>query len=119
MRFLANCVVPLAIGLCGLGALAAVSTANAQSAAQADAQSTPASPAVYWHAADPPATLLYQDRFIGGGSLAPDITKTEEGFSDSQGLARSLQIDGVVSALGSHDSGSSSNVVENGIVAKA
>jgi hypothetical protein len=69
--------------------------------------------------ADPPAPAAYQDRVIGGGSLVPDITTGDEGTSDTQGLAHSLQIDGVASLLSSHGGGSDDNVTENGIIAKA
>lgn len=71
----------------------------------------PASPA--------PTSTAYQDTYIGGGSLAPDISTGDQANSDSQGLARSLQVDGVVTALGSRDGGSSSNLVENGIVVRS
>jgi SdrD B-like domain len=89
----------LALGLCGLGGLACTGVAMAQTAAPAEPQ--------------------YQDHFIGGGSLTPDIVMGDASTSDTQGLARSLQIDGVVSALSSHDGGGSNNFSENGIVAKA
>ena len=61
----------------------------------------------------------YQDRLIGGGTLVPDITRDDGSDGDLAGLARSLQVDGVVSAFDSHGGGSSSNLVENGIVAKS
>ncbi|MDP8985685.1 MAG: hypothetical protein M3N97_11745 [Pseudomonadota bacterium] len=84
----------LAAGLCGLGALAG---------AAVGAQQGPA----------------YQDRTIEGGTLAPDISKGEADASDSGGLARSLQIDGVVSALHSGSSGSGTNTVEDGVLVKS
>jgi SdrD B-like domain len=89
----------LALGLCGPGGLACTGVAIAQTAAPAEPQ--------------------YQDHFIGGGSLTPDIVMGDSATSDTQGLARSLQIDGVVSALSSHDGGGTNNFSENGIVAKA
>jgi SdrD B-like domain len=89
----------LALGLCGLGGLSCTDVAVAQTAA--------------------PAEPLYQDHFIGGGSLPPDIVMGDSATSDTQGLARSLQIDGVASALSSHDGGGNTNFSENGIVAKA
>jgi hypothetical protein len=101
----------LAFGLCGLGGLAWLAPAYAQVAAQA--------PSVSWSAANLPGTAVYQDRYIGGGSLAPDISTNDDATGDTQGLARSLQIDGVVSALSSREGGSSSNVEENGIIAKS
>lgn len=94
----------LALGLCGLGGLACSGAAYAQAASQS---------------ASPSAAPAYQDRYIGGGSLPPDITSGEDSTSDTQGLAHSLQLDGVVSALKSHGSGSDSTVSENGIVGKA
>jgi hypothetical protein len=94
----------LALHLCGLGGLAWLGAAYAQSVA-------PASP--------PPTSAAYQDTYIGGGSLAPDISAGDQANSDSQGLARSLQVDGVVTALGSRDGGSSSNLVENGIIVRS
>jgi len=76
----------LAIGLCGLGSLLCSSATNAQPPANAP-------PA--------PAAAAYQDHYIGGGSLAPDISMGDGATSDTSGLARSLQVDGVVTALGS------------------
>src|SRR3984885_3038117 len=90
----------LAFGLCGLAAIALCSAARAQSVAPAPAPD-------------------YQDRYIGGGSLAPDISTADGATSDTSGLARSLQIDGVASVLSSRDSGSSHSIMENGIVAKS
>jgi hypothetical protein len=101
----------LAFGLCGLGGLLCFGAAFAQS-------STPAASAP-WSATNLPGTTAYQDTYIGGGSLAPDIATGDEPTSDSQGLARSLQVDGVVSALSSRGDGASNNVVEDGIVVKS
>ncbi|MGD0490277.1 MAG: hypothetical protein ABSC32_01915 [Steroidobacteraceae bacterium] len=101
----------LTFGLCGLGGLAAWSTAYAQA--------SPSAPPMSWSAVNLPDTPIYQDRFIAGGSLAPDISAGDATTGDGQGLARSLQVDGVVSALSSRDGGSSSNVMENGVVVKS
>jgi hypothetical protein len=95
MKARANFISQFAAGLCGLGALAG--------SAAVCAEGTPA----------------YQDRIIGGGTLAPDISMGDADGSDAQGLARSLQIDGVVSALHSGTGGSADNVVENGIVLRS
>jgi hypothetical protein len=95
MKARANFISQFAAGLCGLGALAG--------SAAVCAEGTPA----------------YQDRIIGGGTLAPDISMGDAESSDSRGLAHSLQIDGVVSALHSGSSGSATNVVENGIVVRS
>jgi len=95
----------LLLCLCALGAVAWIGTARAQSLA-------PATP--------PPASAaVYQDKFIGGGSLAPDISAGDLVSTDSQGLARSLQIDGVVSLLGAQGGGPSSTALEDGIVIKS
>jgi len=101
----------LAFGLCGLGGMVWLGAAEAQSV-------TPAQPAS-WSATHLPGTSQYQDSYIGGGSLPPDVSKGYAESSDVAGLARSLQIDGVVSALSSRESGSSTHVQENGIVAKS
>jgi hypothetical protein len=110
MKARGNPALKLAIGLCGLSGVAWLGAASAQS--------TPP-PAPSWSAANLPGTAAYQDTYIGGGSLAPDIAKGDGATADTEGLARSLQIDGVVSALSSHGSGSSTNVEENGIVARS
>src|SRR5450631_1644406 len=107
----------LAFGLCGLGGMVWLGAAEAQSAMPAQS-ATPAQPAS-WSATHLPGTSQYQDSYIGGGSLAPDVSKGYTESSDVSGLARSVQIDGVVSALSSRESGSSTNVQENGIVAKS
>lgn len=91
----------LAFGLWGPGGLACLGAAQAQSV-------TPA-----------PAAPVYQDRIIGGGSLPADISMGDDATSDTSGLAHSLQVDGVVSALSSHGGGSDSNVSENGVVVKS
>jgi hypothetical protein len=108
MKLSADFPLRLASCLCGLAGLVGAGAAGAQS--------LNAAPAVYTSIVRPPT---YQDRFIGGGSLAPDISAGDADTSASQGLARSLQVDGVVSALSSSGAGSSSNLVENGIVAKS
>jgi hypothetical protein len=115
-----------AFGACGLGGLAWLGVAYAQSvnappvatAAVATAAVATA-PTVSWSAANLPGATVYQDRYIDGGSLAPDVSKGDEQTNDTQGLARSLQIDGVVSALRSRDGGSAENVEENGFIAKS
>jgi hypothetical protein len=95
MKAPANFISRFAAGVCGLAALAG--------------------PAAVCAEASPP----YQDRIIGGGTLTPDISVGEADVSDTRGLARSLQIDGVVSALHSGSSGSTANVVENGVVLRS
>jgi hypothetical protein len=66
----------------------------------------------------PPAAPVYQDRYIGGGSLSPDISMGDNSTSDTGGLARSVQIDAVASILSSHDAGPSHDVTENGLIAR-
>jgi len=95
MKARANLVSRLVAGLCGLAALAGSAAVCAE------------------------ASAPYQDRIIGGGTLAPDISMGDADVSDTGGLAHSLQIDGVVSALHSGGSGSTANVVENGVVLRS
>ncbi len=109
MKLRATFARRLANGLCGLGGLAFVSAAVAQPAAPA--------PSLTWSAANLPGVAVYQDKYMGG-SAAPDISTNDSETGDSQGMARSLQVDGVVSALSSRDGGSD-NVVESGIVVKS
>ena len=91
----------LARGLSGLGGIAWLGLASAQAPA-------------------PAAEPAYQDQYIRGGTLAPDISAGEEGGGEGgAGLARSLQLDAIVSAMGSTSGGSSENLVEKGIVAKS
>jgi hypothetical protein len=101
MKRSVNLAPRLALGLSALGGLACSSATYAQTLIST-----------------PPDAVPYQDRYIGGGSLVPDISAGDAGTSDTHGLAHSLQIDGVASALSSHGGGSVTNVNENGIVAK-
>jgi hypothetical protein len=107
----------LAFGLCGLGGIVWLVAAHAQTVTTASV--TPPPPAVSWSAANLPGANVYQDKFISGGSLVPDISKGDAQTDSDQGLARSLQVDGVVSALSSSSGASTSNVEENGFVAKS
>ena len=111
MKRRANLALRLAFGLCGPGGFVCASTAQAESA--------PPTPVVPSSALDARPPAGYQDRYIGGGSLVPDIIAGDEGTSDTNGLAHSLELDGVLSALSSHGSGSATNVMENGIIAKS
>jgi hypothetical protein len=104
MKLRGNLTALLALGLCGLGGLEHAGPAQAQSA---QAQSAP-----------PPAAPLYQDRYIDGGTLVPEIS-AGDATSDTRGLAHSLELDGVVSVLSSRGAGSGSNVSENGFAAKS
>jgi hypothetical protein len=95
MKARTDLIARMAAGYCGLWALAGSGAACAQ--------------------APPP----YQDRIIGGGTLAPDISMGDGDSDAAQGLARSLQIDGVVSALSSGSPGAAHDVLESGIVVKS
>ncbi|HWY96220.1 MAG TPA: SdrD B-like domain-containing protein [Steroidobacteraceae bacterium] len=111
MKLRGNLARRLAFCLCGLGGFVYSSAAHAEIA-------TPTSAAAS-SAVNPPAPPQYQDRYIGGGSLVPDISTGDEGTSNAQGLARSLELDGVASVLRSHGAGSDANVMENGVIARA
>jgi len=111
MKPRASLATRLATGLSGLAGVAWLSAAFAQTAAQ------PAP--LPWSAANLPGTAVYQDRYIGGGSLSPDISAGDAMSSDTEGLARAVQIDGVMSRLTSSAGGSSSSFTEDGIVAKS
>jgi hypothetical protein len=110
MKIRANLAAHIAFGLCGLGGYVGPSTAHAEIGAPIAAASS---------AVNPPAAPQYQDRYIGGGSLVPDITAGDEGANDPNGLAHSLELDGVLSVLSSRGSGSAANVMENGIVMRS
>jgi hypothetical protein len=106
----------LAVGLCALSWLI-----RGAALAQTQPPAPPVAPAVAWSAANLPDQPLYQDHYIGGGSLTPDISAgdTGTGSDEGEGLARSVQIDGVASVLSARGGGANSNVVEDGVVAKA
>ena len=90
--------------LCGLSVLAALSApSQAQTAPQ-----TPSAPAP-----------TYQDRYIAGGTLSPDISTGDYGTSDTSGLARSIRMDGVVSVLDQEGPDAPSRTHENGVIADA
>jgi hypothetical protein len=61
----------------------------------------------------------YQDRYIAGGTLAPDISAGDFATSDSSGLARSIRIDGLVSALQSEGANTAPAMHENGALVQA
>ncbi len=108
MKRRGNLAPRLAFGLCGLAGFACSSTAHAEIA-------TP----IPGSTGSPPTPTVYQDRYIGGGSLVPDISTSDDGTSGTEGLARSLELDGVLSMLRSRGSGSDANVMENGVIARA
>jgi len=67
----------------------------------------------------PSADAPYQDRYIAGGSLTPDISTGDYTTSDPSGLARSIRIDAVASMLRQEGPGAAPAVNENGVVADA
>jgi hypothetical protein len=101
MKPRADLVLRLALGCCGLGGIAWSCAADAQTASAA------------------PDAPVYHDRYIGGGTLTPDISAGDGSTDDTTGLAHSLQIDGVASVLSSRGDGSSNNLTENGVIAKS
>jgi hypothetical protein len=104
MIFGAGRALPLAAWLCGVWALAAL---DAPSHAQT---ATPAPPA--------PAPT-YEDRYIAGGTLSPDISTGDYGTSETNGLARSIRIDGVVSVLDQEGPNPPPRTHENGMIVDA
>ncbi len=89
--------------LCALGVVTLV-------APRARAQSAP----------DPAPAAPYQDRLIGGGNLAPDISLGDYlSTGDPTGLARSVRIDAVASTLSQQGPNAAPTLHENGIVADA
>ncbi|HEY7964456.1 MAG TPA: SdrD B-like domain-containing protein [Steroidobacteraceae bacterium] len=67
----------------------------------------------------PSADAPYQDRYIAGGSLTPDLSSGDYTTSDPSGLARSIRIDAVASMLRQEGPGAAPAVNENGVVADA
>ena len=68
-------------------------------------------------AAAPPA---YEDRLINGGTLRPDISAGDYlATNDTTGLARSVRVDAVASALSQSGPNAAPTVHENGFVADA
>src|ERR1700680_3558534 len=67
----------------------------------------------------PAAAETYQDHYIAGGTLAPDISTGDYGTSDTSGLARSIRVDGVVSALRQEGPGAAAGLNENGLIVSA
>jgi len=103
MIFGAGRALPLAAWLCGPWVIAALS-------APSEAQTAPQAP--------PAQASPYQDRYIAGGTLSPDISTGDYGTSDTSGLARSIRMDGVVSVL-DQEGPDASRVHENGVIVDA
>ena len=68
------------------------------------------------HAAAGPA---YQDRYLGGGTLTPDISTGDYSTSDTTGLARSIRVDAVGSVLQGEGANTQPATHEYGIVTDA
>jgi hypothetical protein len=68
-------------------------------------------------AGEPAATPVpYQDRYIADGKLAPDISYGDQGYSDTGGLARSLRVEAMVTAISHHAGSADSSQDENGVI---
>ena len=64
-----------------------------------------------------PAAPAYQDHYIEGGKLPLDVSYGEGGYTDEVGgLARSLRVDGVVTAINHHSGDTGSDLNENGVI---
>ncbi|MFO1311756.1 MAG: hypothetical protein U1F41_06765 [Burkholderiales bacterium] len=61
-------------------------------------------------------TPQYVDKYIDGGTLAPELFVDDATATDAEGLARAIRIDAVASLL-SHTG--ASNLTENGVIASA
>src|SRR5438477_30863 len=95
---------PRVAWLCGLSVIAALS---APSQAQTAPQGSPAQ------------ASAYQDRYIAGGTLGPDISTGDYGTSEIGGLARSIRTDSVGSVLDQEGPHSPPRTHENGLLAGA
>src|SRR5438105_517028 len=95
---------PRVAWLCGLSVIAALS---APSQAQTAPQGSPAQ------------ASAYQDRYIAGGTLSPDISTGDYGTSETGGLARSIRTDSVGSVLDQEGPNSPPRTHENGLLAGA
>jgi hypothetical protein len=67
----------------------------------------------------PTSATVYHDRYIADGKLAPDISYGDQGYTDTGGLARSLRVDAVVTAISHHAGGNSSDLNENGVIVES
>src|SRR2546430_1606516 len=76
--------------------------------APSHAQSAPQAP--------PTPAPTYQDRYIAGGTLSPDLSTEGYGTSETDGLARSIRIDGVVSVLDQQGPDPPPRTHENGAI---
>src|SRR5579862_6233911 len=90
---------PLTAWPCGLWVLAAV--------------------AAVAHAQTPSESTAYQDRYIAGGTLRPDVSTGDPAAGDGSALARSLRVDAVLSVLEQEGPNSGPRTQENGLIADA
>src|SRR5437660_11061311 len=88
--------------LCGLSVIAALS---APSQAQTAPQGSPAQ------------ASAYQDRYIAGGTLSPDISTGDYGTTETSGLAPSIRTDSVGGALEQEGAPSPPRTPHNGLAA--
>src|SRR5438445_380563 len=95
---------PRVAWLCGLSVIAALS---APSQAQTAPQGSPAQ------------ASAYQDRYIAGGTLSPDISTGDYGTTETSGLARSIRTDSVGIVLDQEGPNSPPRTHENGLLAGA
>lgn len=65
------------------------------------------------------APTSYQDHYIDGGALSADVSSGTSDTGSREGLARSLQVDGVVSVLNSTGPGARPTVVEDGLIVRS
>src|SRR5436305_14834612 len=93
---------PRVAWLCGLSVIAALS---APSQAQTARQGSPAQ------------ASAYQDRYIAGGTLSPDISTGDYGTTETSGLARSIRTDSVGSVIAQEGPNSPPRPHENGLLA--
>src|SRR5437763_4229934 len=69
--------------------------------------------------APPVPAPTYQDRYIAGGTLSPDISTGDYGTTETSGLARSIRTDSVGSVLDQEGPNSPPRTHENGLLAGA
>src|SRR5204862_174483 len=67
----------------------------------------------------PAQASAYQDRYIAGGTLSPDISTGDYGTTETSGLARSMRTDSVGSVLDQEGPNSPPRTHENGLLAGA
>ena len=96
--------LPVAVWLCSPAVLTALAPPGYPQMGAAQAQA-PAPP--------------YEDHYIAGGNLAPDISSGDYGTADTNGLARSIRIDGVVSSISEQGANSAPTTQEAGVILNA